>query len=131
MIIPHRLITLNITDTSVSAEKFDFYFDDSDRIHATLPQKEFGEDSLQLMAEELKTFDFKKMISQAEIENFIDNVADGINYDLEIATCKYYKLVSYHCPEHYAPTEANNKKFLNIILMLDRHLHFYSPVCAP
>jgi len=34
--------------------------------------------------EELNDIDFSNMISQIEIANFNDDVADGINYNLEI-----------------------------------------------
>ena len=129
-ITPHLLVTLNITDTSVTAQKFDYYLSDNGLAHFKPSQRGLGGDSLQLLMEELNDIDFPKMISQSEIANFNDNVADGINYNLEIATSKYYKLLSYHCPEHFAKTEPNNKKFLDVIFILDRHLHFYSPICA-
>jgi hypothetical protein len=124
------LVTVNISDTSVTAQKFDYYFSDDGVAHYKPSPRGLGGDSLQLLVEELNDIDFPKMISQSEIENFNDNVADGINYNLEIATSKYYKLLSYHCPEHFAKTEPNNKKFLDVIFILDRHLHFYSPICA-
>jgi hypothetical protein len=130
MFTPHLLVTLNITDTSVTAQKFDYYEDPDGIVHFKPSQKGIGGDSLQLLAEELEDIDFTKMISQVEIANFDNNVADGIYYNLEVATSKYYKLLTYHCPEHFAKTEYNNKKFLDIIFMLDRHLHFYSPICA-
>jgi hypothetical protein len=127
---PDLVITLSITDTSVYAQKFDFYLSPDGVVHFKKTDKGFGGDSLQLLVEELNSVDFQKMISQSEIENFNDNIADGINYNLEIATSKYYKLLTYHCPEHFAKTEINNKKFLDVIFMLDRHLHFYSPICS-
>jgi hypothetical protein len=130
MITPHCLVTLNITDTSVTAQKFDYYLNADGRINYKPSERGMGGDSLQLLVEEINNIDFKKIISQKEIENFEDNMADGVNYDLEISNSKFYKLISYHCPEHFAKTEPNNKKFLDIIFMLDRHLHFYSPICA-
>jgi len=130
MITPHLLVTLNITDTSIKAQKFDYYLSDDKLAYFTPSLRGFGGDSLQLLAEELNTIDFSKMISQSEITGFNDNVADGVNYNLEIATSKYYKLLTYHCPEHFAKTESNNKNFLDVIFILDRHLHFYSPICA-
>ena len=130
MMIPHLLVTVNITDTSVTAQKFDYYSNDDGLVNFKPSQRGFGGDSLQLLVEELNDIDFTKMISQSEIANFNDNVADGISYNLEIATSKYYKLLTYHCPEHFAKTEPNNKEFLDIIFILDRHLHFYSPICA-
>jgi hypothetical protein len=130
MMIPHLLVTVNITDTSVTAQKFDYYLSDDGLVNFKPSQRGFGGDSLQLLVEELNEIDFTKMISQSEIASFNDNVADGITYNLEIATSKYYKLLTYHCPEHFAKTDPNNKKFLNIVFILDRHLHFYSPICA-
>jgi len=127
---PHLLVTLNITDTSVTAQKFDYYLSEDGLAHYKPSQRGFGGDSLQSLVEKLNDIDFTKMISQSEIADLKDNVADGINYNLEIATSKYYKLLTYHCPEHFAKTEPNNKKFLDLIFILDRHLHFYSPICA-
>ena len=129
MITPHLLVTLNLNDTSVTAQKFDYYISDNGIANFKPSQKGFVGDSLQLLAEEIKHIDFTKMISQSEIANFKNNVADGITYNLEISTSKYYKLLTYHCPEHFAKTEPNNKKFLDVIFILDRHLHFYSPIC--
>jgi hypothetical protein len=69
------------------------------------------------------------MISQDEIPNFEYNVADGVTYTMEIATRKYYKVLKYHCPEKFALKEINNRKFVDLIFMIDKHLHFYIPFC--
>ncbi|MEO6228903.1 MAG: hypothetical protein ABJB11_19205 [Ferruginibacter sp.] len=130
MVDPNLVVTLSITDTSINAQKFDYYLSPDGVVHFKKTHRGFGGDSLQLLAEELNNIDFKNMISQNEIENFNDNIADGVNYDLEISTSKYYKLLSYHCPEQFAKTEINNKNFLNLVFILDRHLHFYSPICT-
>ena len=126
---PDNMVVLRISDTNVIAEKFNYntsadsleHFKLSDTYHNAI---------LTQFADSLQKVDFSKMISQNEIKNFHDNIADGIRYYMEIATPKYYKLVSYHCPGHFAKTEANNKNFLNLIMALDSHLHFYSPICS-
>lgn len=69
------------------------------------------------------------MISQDQIKNFKDNIADGVTYNLEISTKNKYKLIRYRCPEYYSKTEINNKKFTDILLLLDQYFHFWSPKC--
>ncbi len=78
----------------------------------------------------LNSYDFENLLSQDEIESFTDNVADGVTYTMEIATSKYYKLLTYHCPERFAKTEINNKKFLDLILLIDKYIHFWLPICS-
>ncbi|MDB5203767.1 MAG: hypothetical protein JWQ27_3176 [Ferruginibacter sp.] len=130
-IIPHTLVTVIIGDTSVTAQKFDYYIEGNGVAHFQPSAGRYGADSLQLLVNKLNAVDFPSMISQSDIENFNDNIADGAKYYLEVSTPEYYKLLIYHCPEYFAKREPNNKKFLDLILMLDRHLHFYSPLCPP
>jgi hypothetical protein len=129
MIDPDQMIVLRKSGTNVTARKFNYKvsFDSLKHFKQT---DTYQNDSLSRFADSLQNVDFSKIISQEEIENFRDNIADGIIYFLEVATPKYYKLVTYHCPEHFAKAEPNNKKFLDLVLALDRHLHFYSPICA-
>lgn len=89
-----------------------------------------GELSINSLVDSLKLIDFTNLPSQEEIKDFRDNVADGITYLLEISDKRYYKLLIYHCPEHYIKSEENNRRFLDIIYLLDRHFHFYSPICT-
>ena len=54
--------------------------------------------------------------TQSQISGFSDNVADGLYYDLEVATKNYYKLLSYHEPERYA--DNSNRNFSRILKLL-------------
>jgi hypothetical protein len=128
MIIPNLIVVVRETDTVLLSQKIEYYMSPDSAAHYKLYNNQ-QTGSLRILLDSLQHYDFAKMISQNEIENFTDNLADGITYHLEISNSKYYKLLTYHCPEHFAKLEPNNKLFLEIILLLDRHLHFYSPVC--
>jgi hypothetical protein len=129
MIDPDQMIFLRKSDTSVFAQTYDYNANFDSLEYFKLTHTYQGA-LLRQFADSLQKVDFSKMISQDQIENFRDNVADGITYLLEVATPKYYKLITYHCPERFAKTEINNKKFIDLVLALDQHLHFYSPICA-
>ena len=65
--------------------------------------------------------------SQRAIPGFRDNIGDGQRCQIEIATNSFYKLLDYHCPEHY--TDTDNRKFLQTLLLLDKYFNFYFPWC--
>ena len=68
--------------------------------------------------------------SQYAIPGFIDNIGDGQGIFVEIATKKFYKALSYHCPEHFV-NEKNNREFMIIVNYLNRYFHCYNPWCKP
>ncbi len=129
MLDPDQMVLLRKVDSVTIAQKFDYksYIDTLKHYKLT---KTYQHTTLTKFVDSLQEIDFRTMPSQNEIAGFKDNVADGVTYHLELATPKYYKLVTYHCPEHFAKSEVNNKKFLDLILAIDRYLHFYSPVCS-
>jgi hypothetical protein len=55
--------------------------------------------------------------SQNEIPGFQDNVADGVFYQIEIATPTFYKAVRYGNPNRY--TDTNNQQMSKLITMLN------------
>jgi hypothetical protein len=125
---PNPLIVIRKTDSSVIANKYYYYL-----INDTVAKFEIDNKRIKqpanLLLDSLLQLDFKKMVSQQEIEGFVDNVADGVTYHLEVSTNNYYKLVTYHCPETFAKNEVNNKQFTDLIFLLNRHIPFYSPYC--
>jgi len=129
MIDPDQMVLLRKSETVTIAQKFDYNsnFDSLEYYKLTNP---YSNAALTRFVDSLQKVDFTTMLSQNEIQDFQVNVADGITYHMEIATPKYYKLVTYHCPEYFAKTEANNKKFVDLILAVDKHLHFYLPTCS-
>ena len=82
-------------------------------------------DSLKTLYDSLKQIDFKSLMSRQDIPGFRDTVSNGTLYYMEVATPTRYVLVTYNAPEYYAASEINNKRFLDIILLLNRYLHFY------
>ena len=118
-----RIILFRKTDTAMLSKKIEFYVSPYSVDHFEISIDKPGKSSLQLLSDSLKQIDFVNLLSQDEIKNFDTRYADSTRYHLEISTPQYYKLVSYQCPERFATTEPNNKKFSGIILLLDRYLH--------
>jgi hypothetical protein len=54
--------------------------------------------------------------SQIEIPRFQDKVADGVFYQIEVATPKYYKAIRYSNPSRY--TDTYNQQMSKLITML-------------
>ena len=126
MIKPNRMIIVKKSNQVVTSQDFSYDYSSDNKL-SFKAGKIIQNNSYPILIDSLSNYD---LLSQDEIDNFVDNVADGVTYTMEIATSKYYKLLSYHCPEHFANTEENNRKFLNIVLLLDKYLHFYSPICS-
>jgi len=125
---PDLLIVIRKKDTLVECQSF--YYDYKNGSIAKFEVTNLSrKGELRSLIDSLKKIDFPKLISQKEIEKFDDIVVDGIYYHLEISTSAYYKLLSYHCPEFYAKTDSDNKKFQDILLLIDRYISFYVPVC--
>lgn len=129
MFVEHDLIILKYADTSWLTQKIRYY-ESEDGVTHFKNKKIKPTISLPLLIDSLKQIQLDKLISQEQIPNFVDNVADGVTYHLEIATKGSYKLLTYHCPEHFAKTEINNKKFLDLVLLVDKYFHFWSPICS-
>jgi hypothetical protein len=129
MIKPNRMVLLKKSNQIITSQDFTYDYSSDNKL-SFKAGKVIQNNSYSILVDSLKNFDFESMLSQDEINNFVDNVADGVTYTMEVATTKYYKLISYHCPEHYANTEQNNRQVLHIVLLLDNYLHFYSPICS-
>jgi hypothetical protein len=130
MFVEHDLIILKYSDTSWLTQKIRYYKSEDGVSHFKNEKLIKPAITLPLLIDSLGQMQLDKLISQEEIPNFVDNVADGVTYNLEVATKGSYKLLTYHCPEHFAKTEINNKKFLNLLLLVDRYFHFWSPICS-
>ncbi|NNV57142.1 hypothetical protein [Limnovirga soli] len=130
MFVEHDLILLKYSDTSWQTQRIRYFKSEDGVMHFKNENVVKPTITLPLLIDSLKIFQIEKLISQEQIPNFVDNVADGVTYNLEIATKGSYKLLTYHCPEHYSKTEINNKKFLDLILLVDKYFHFWSPICS-
>jgi hypothetical protein len=85
--------------------------------------------TLEPMIDSLRQVNFNRVISQEQVKGFQDNVADGVTYNMEVFQSGRYKMLTYHCPETYYSKEENNRKFVDILMLLDKHFTFYSPIC--
>lgn len=129
MIKPNRMVIIKKSNQVITSQDFSYDYS-SDNNLSFKAGKIIKNNSYQTLIDSLSNYNFESLLSQDEIDNFVDSVADGVTYTMEIATGKYYKLLTYHCPERYANAEENNRHFLDIVLLLDRYLHFYSPICT-
>jgi hypothetical protein len=54
--------------------------------------------------------------TQREIAGIQDNVADGVVYEIEVATPRFYKAIRYSNPDHY--NDAYNQRMAKFLVML-------------
>jgi len=72
--------------------------------------------SISRLVDSINEFRLDTFPSQKEIPNFRDRVADGMFYDIEIATPHYYKAISYNNPQRYDdPLNRRITTFLNTL----------------
>lgn len=129
MIKPNRVFIIKKSNQGTTSQSFSYEYSSENKLTFNAG-KTIQDDSYLALMDSLKSYDFENLLSQDEIESFTDNVVDGVTYTMEIATSKYYKLLTYHCPERFAKTEINNKKFLDLILLIDKYIHFWLPICS-
>jgi hypothetical protein len=129
MIDPDNLVVLRKLNHTTIAQLFDYKYSSDSVQHYKMTQS-YNNSMLNKFADSLAQISFSSFLSQNEIPGFQDNIADGMTFHMEIAKPGYYKLLTYHCPERFAKRDSNNKKFLDLLMAADKHLHFYSPVCG-
>ena len=128
MFVENDLIILKYDDSSWQTQKIRYYESEDGVLHSKNEKIVKPNIDFPLLIDSLRAMQLDKLISQKQIPNFIDNVADGVTYDLEIATKDNYKLLTYHCPEYFGKSEVNNKKFVDFIKLMDRYYHFWLPI---
>lgn len=128
--IEKDLLVLKYSDNTWQHQKIRFYRRPDDVVYSKQEKIKRPEISLELLVDSIRRIQFDKLLPQNEIPGFVDNVADGVWYSVEIATKGSYKQLTYHCPERFAKTEINNKKFLDLIFLLNRYYHFWMPICT-
>jgi len=126
--VENDLIILKYDDSSWQTQKIRYYESEDGVLHSKNEKIVKPNIDFPLLIDSLRAMQLDKLISQKQIPNFIDNVADGVTYDLEIATKDNYKLLTYHCPEYFGKSEVNNKKFVDFIKLMDRYYHFWLPI---
>ena len=128
MVIPHQMIELRKGEDGWISKKYDYYDETDDKVmFKNIPLK--GQSSLNTLVDSLRQIDFAALISQEDIRGFVDNVADGVTYHMEIIKPSLYKRLTYHCPETFYSSEINNKRFVDILMVLDKYFLFFSPKC--
>jgi hypothetical protein len=112
-----RLITLIQDDNSFEGHSY-FYLSDT----SIKEQKIRPIISLNAFLDSLRVINFNSLIPQNHIENFQDDVADGVTYTLEVVDKGSYNIVTYHAPEFFH--DVDNQKFYRILKLLDKYFHF-------
>ena len=72
------------------------------------------------MLDTLKHYQLKTIPSQKDIPDFVDGVADGFSYSIEISTKDYYKLFSYHSPNLQIDNFGYNSKMTQFLKFMER-----------
>ena len=114
--VGYGLLIFRKSNNRWDSHKLKYYSDTSIRevkIFPTISTTEF--------VNKLQAVDFSTFISQYQIEDFKDNVDDGVRYTLELIIGKTYKVVQYHSPDSF--TDANNVKFYSFIQLIDKYFH--------
>ena len=130
MLVEHCVIILVYKDSLWYSYKINYHVSENGGKINYVKEKVESEALTKSLVDSLMLIDFSNLKSQNEIKDFKDNIADGVSYNLEIATKKSYRILTYHCPEHFAKTEINNRKFLDIVRLLDKHFHFLTIPCS-
>ena len=128
MISPEELVTLRYSDGQWVAARYRYY-DRENTLDSLKMQRINLSDSIGKVVSYLSDPAVLTLPTQAAIPGFVDNVADGQDCTLEISTKTFYKVLSYHCPEHFK--EPTNKKFMEIVAFLNAYFHFYALICLP
>lgn len=123
-----RMIELRKSGKDWSTRKFNYEFEPNDKLVVGEVPVEFIS-TLEPMIDSLRRVDFNNLLSQEQVEGFQDNVADGVTYHMEVFQFDRYKMLTYHCPETYYSKEVNNKRFVDLLMLLNKHFTFYSPIC--
>jgi hypothetical protein len=128
MVKPDQVIELRRSESGWVTKKFLYYFEADGRpMFKKAPVK--PSNTLDDVVASLRQTDLRQFISQEQIEGFQDNVADGVTYNMEIFKSGHYQRLSYHCPETYYSKEVFNRRFVDLLMVLDKHFTFYSPIC--
>ena len=128
MVKPNRVIELRKFAGQWQGKQFDYYEESDGRLfYKQVKQKDTT--LAPAIIDSLHQIDFLQLVSQDQIQGFSDNVADGQTFHMEVFMPFRYKLLRYHCPESYYSKESSNKGFVDILMLLDKHFHFYMPLC--
>ena len=69
------------------------------------------------LVDSIRQFRIETFPSQLEIPGFVDKVSDGLSYQIELATPKFYKAIGYRNPFRYH--DVNNQKVARLITMMN------------
>jgi hypothetical protein len=91
---------------------------DSSKTKLNFPTRSFEK-----IIDSIESFRIDLIPSQHQIAGFMDKTADGAYYTLEVATKRYYKLLSYHNPKYYE--DSSNKRVVELLNFLERDLRAF------
>lgn len=128
MVVPMDAVRVYISDTGQSYKRYSYQVIGDSTVSYTAA--EIRNDSIAELGKLLDTLDFSGYISQEDIPEFEDLIADGMTYTMEFRKEGYYKILVYHCPDYFAKKEFNNRKFLALLKLIDQYVPIYRPLCG-
>jgi hypothetical protein len=128
MLIPADVVRIFVSDSVQSYKNYSYTVIDNSTISYTVTA--ISNDTIAELGKLLDTLDFSSYISQEDIPEFEDLVADGMTYTMEIRKGGHYKILIYHCPDYFAKKEFNNRKFLALLKLIHQYIAIYRPFCG-
>lgn len=123
---PNQLITLKYQDSAWHLSLTDYWISydwENGRQKNIVFDSSFSQ-SLQVpsaisgIIDSINQFRIDTFPSQKEIPNFRNRVADGMFYEIELATPYYYKAINYYNPNYYS--DSFNHRITKFLTMLNK-----------
>lgn len=121
---PNWLVTLKYDDSAWHLTHTDYWFDyqwtngrpEKVRLDSSFTKSIVVPSNITSIIDSVYHFRLDTFSSQSEILGFQDKVADGVFYQIEIATPNFYKAVRYNNPNRYS--DAYNQQISRLIKTL-------------
>jgi hypothetical protein len=79
MIKPNRMIIVKKSNQVVTSQDFSYDYSSDNKL-SFKAGKIIQNNSYPILIDSLSNYDFENLLSQDEIDNFVDNVADGVTW---------------------------------------------------
>jgi hypothetical protein len=79
--------------------------------------------SFEQVIDSIKAFRLDTVITQHDIHNFRDKVADGMLYTIEVSTKNSYRRLSYSNPSHY--NDPYDKQISSFLTFMQKNLEAF------
>ena len=125
IVTPKQLVALKYQDSAWHLTKTDYWFSyqwangspDKVLLDSSFTKSLPVPSNISNIIDALSQFRLGTFPSQHEIPGFQDKVADGMFYQIEVATPKFYKAIRYSNPGRY--TDTYNQQMSKLITMLN------------